>query len=90
MSYKSRSYRYNSEIIVHEKPVILSVHAIKNARLRNIAFPDQVYNVLLTGKVERFAKHGIRIIGRSKHGRILCVGEDVGYAIIIKTIERGN
>ena len=72
------------------KQIIIMVHAIKRARQRNIAFPDQVYSVLKTGKVQRVGKHGIKFISKSKKGSIICVGEDIGHAIIIKTIERGN
>lgn len=72
------------------KPIIIKVHAIKRARQRNIAFPDQVYSVLNTGKIERFGKNGIRFMKKSKEGSIVCIGEDVGHAVIIKTIERGN
>jgi len=40
--------------------------------------------VLNTGKIKTFGKNGIKIIGRS----IICIGEDLGQVIIIKTIER--
>ena len=72
------------------KPIIIKVHAIKRARERKIAFPDHVYTVLKTGKVKKFGKRGIKFISKSKKGSIICVGEDLGYVIIIKTIERGN
>ena len=49
-----------------------------------------MYAVLKTGRVERYGKSGIKFISRSKEGSIICVGEDLGNAIIIKTIERGN
>ena len=79
-----------SDIYFQGKPIIIKVHAIKRARQREIAIPDQVYNVLQTGKVKRFGKRGIKFIKRSKEGSIIRVGEDLGYCIIIKTIERGN
>jgi len=79
-----------SEIYFQGKQIIIKVHAVKRAREREIAFPDQVYDVLQTGKVKRYGKHGIKFIKRSKEGSIICVGEDLGYCIIIKTIERGN
>jgi len=72
------------------KQVFISVHAVKRARQRNIAFPDQVYNALNTGKVTRFGRRGIKFASKSKKGRIICLGEDIGHAIIIKTVERGN
>jgi len=78
------------EIYFQDKPIVIKVHAIKRARQRDIAFPDQVYNVLQTGKVNRFGKHGIKFIKKGKEGSIICVGEDLGHLIIIKTIERGN
>ncbi len=82
--------RYISNLSFEGKPVILMVHAIKRAREREIAFPNHVYTVLKTGKVLRFGKHGIKFISKTKRGSVICVGEDVGHAIIIKTIERGN
>lgn len=72
------------------KPIIIKVHAVKRARQRNIAFPDHVYTVLKTGKVCRFGKNGIKFVSKSKKGSVICVGEDLGHVIIIKTIERGN
>lgn len=85
----------HSDTIMHElyfdnKPIFITVHAIKRAREREITYPDHVYNVLKTGKVKRFGKRGIKFIGRSKRSPVVCVGEDTGYCIIIKTIERGN
>lgn len=68
------------------KPIFVKSHAVKRARQRGIAYPDHVYSVLMTGKVKRFAKRGIKFVGKS----VICVGEDLGHMIIIKTIERGN
>ncbi len=78
------------DIYFQGKAVIIKVHAIKRAREREIAFPDQVYDVLQTGKVRRFGKRGIKFVKRSKEGSIICVGEDLGHCVIIKTTERGN
>ena len=78
------------DIYFQGKPIIIKVHAVKRARQRNIAFPDHVYTVIKTGKAHRFGKNGIKFISRSKKGSVICVGEDLGYAVIIKTIERGN
>ena len=83
-------YTCSGDIFFNGKPVIITVHAIKRARERDIAFPDQVYNTLRNGKVRRFAKNGVKFIMRSKTGTIICVGEDIGHAIMIKTVERGN
>ena len=77
-------------IYLQGKQIVIKVHAIKRAREMKIAFPDQVYDMLQTGKVKRFGKHGIKFVKRSKEGSIICVGEELGYCIIIKTIERGN
>ena len=79
-----------SDIYFQGKRIIIKVHAVKRATEREIAFPDQVYDVLQTGKVKKYGKHGIKFIKRSKEGSIICLGEDLGYCIIIKTIERGN
>jgi len=78
------------EIYFNQKPIIIRTHAIKRAREKGIAYPDRVYYVLKTGKVERYGKHGIKFIRQSEKGSIIYVGEDIGHAIIIKTIERGN
>ncbi|MBN1502294.1 hypothetical protein JW930_02015 [Candidatus Woesearchaeota archaeon] len=72
------------------KPIVIKVHAVKRARERDIAFPDQVYSAIQTGKVVRFGKNMIKFVKRSKKGSIVCIGEDLGHSIIIKTIERGN
>jgi len=72
------------------KEIFVTTHAIKRARERKIAYPDQVYGVLLSGKVIRFGKNHLRFIRRTKQGSIICVGEDLGHCIIIKTVERGN
>jgi len=81
---------YMDEMFYEGKPIFIKSHAVKRARERNIAYPDQVYSVLKTGKIERFGKHGIRWVKKSKEGSIICVGEEIGHVIIIKTIERGN
>lgn len=72
------------------KQIVIKTHAIKRAREKKIAFPDHVYQVLKTGKVRRFGKNGIKFIKKSEKGSIICVGEDLGNIIIIKTIVRGN
>lgn len=73
-----------------QKPVWIDAHVIKRARQRGIAWPDQVYAVIKTGKVKRFGKNRMKFIKRSKEGSIICIGLDMGHSIIIKTIERGN
>lgn len=72
------------------KKIFITNHAIKRARERNIAYPDQVYKTIKTGKVKKFGKKGIKFINKTKNGSIICVGEYNFDTIIIKTIERGN
>mgnify|MGYP001602562135 CR=1 FL=1 len=80
-----------TEVYFNKRQILIKPHAIKRAREWEIAFPDHVYKVLRTGKLERFGKNGVRFVGKkSKKGRVICVGEDLGQIIIIKTIERGN
>jgi len=83
-------YTCDGDVFFDGKPILITIHAIKRARERDIAFPDQVYTTLRCGKTERFAKNRIKFIMRSKRGSIICIGEDIGHAIIIKTVERGN
>ncbi len=84
-------HRYTNDTLHFQgRPIWITKHAIIRARERGIAYPDQVYYVLKTGRVKRYGKHGLRFIKKSKAGSIICVGEDLGHAIIIKTIERGN
>lgn len=73
-----------------EKPIVILPHVFHRACLRNISYPDQVSDTIKTGRVYRFGKHGIKFVKRSPDGSIICVGEDLGASIIIKTIERGN
>jgi len=90
MPGKKRLYtsRYSYlQVCFNGKAILITAHAIKRARERNIAFPDQVYAALCTGKAHRFGKNFVKFIGKSG---VVCVGEDVGECIIIKTIERGN
>ncbi len=79
-----------NDIHFQGKQIFIKTHAIKRARERKIAYPDHVFAVLRTGKVERFGKQGIKFISKSKKKPIICVGEDLGNIIIIKTIERRN
>lgn len=79
------------DLYIEGKQIIISVHAVKKARERDVAFPNQVHSALKTGKMQKFGKHGIKFVSKSKAGgSIVCVGEDLGQTIIIKTIERGN
>ncbi len=80
-----------TEIYFQGEQIFITTHAIKQARERKIAYPDQVYRALKTGKVKRFGKNYIKFISKSKKkGSIICIGENLGHVIIIRTIERGN
>lgn len=79
------------EVPVYQgKPILIRAHAIKRARQRQIAFPDQVYAVIKTGKLVRFGRRGVRFVKRGRRGSIICVGEEFADCIVIKTIERVN
>ena len=77
-------------IFFQNRPVWIKVHTIKQARRRDIIFPDMVYATILGGKVQRFGKNYLKFRKKYKRGTVICVGEDVGHAIIIKTVEWGN
>ncbi|HLD04184.1 MAG TPA: hypothetical protein VJG90_00540 [Candidatus Nanoarchaeia archaeon] len=81
---------YQEDVYFGNKRVRFRSHAILRAIQRQIAFPQQVLWVIETGRVVRFGKHGIKFIKRSSKGDIVCVGEELGDRIIIKTVERGN
>ncbi len=83
-------YLHTFWLYFDKKQIVIKAHAIKRARQKGIAYPDHVYAVLKTGKVVRFGKNRIKFVSRSKKGSVVCVGEDIGDIIIIKTIERGN
>ena len=83
-------YTCEGDVFFDGKPVIITVHAVKRALERGVAFPDQVYAALRCGKAKRFGKNMVKFILRAKKGSVICVGEDIGYAILIKTVERGN
>lgn len=72
------------------KPIVITAHAIKRCRERDIGFPDQIYDTIHTGKVSQFGKNYLKFKKESKYESIICIGEDVGHCIVIKTVERGN
>lgn len=80
----------NTPLYYNRKEIVLTDHAIRRAFEREIAYPEQVYNVLRMGKVVKFGRRNLKFVKRSKKGSIICVGEEVGDLIVIKTIERGN
>lgn len=77
-------------LFFQQKPVWIKSHVIQRARERDIIYPDMVYAAILGGKVERFGKNYLKFIKRYKQGSLICIGEDLGQAIIIKTVEWGN
>ena len=79
-----------SLIYFENKQIIIKHHAIRRAKERNIVFPEQVYSALRTGKVQRFAKNGIKFVKKTNKDSIICLGEETDNIIIIKTIMRGN
>ena len=78
------------DLYFQNKQILIKTHAIKRAIEKGIAYPDQVYQILKQGKVKKFGKNRLKFIKKSEKGSIVCIGEDLGYIIIIKTIERGN
>lgn len=75
-----------TEIYFQSKQIFVTTHAIKRAREREIAYPDHVYHVLKTGKVEKFGKNGIKFISKSKKGPIICVGEISARQLLLKQL----
>ena len=75
--------------VIDNKEVLIKTHAVKRARQRNI-FPSMVYATLNGGEIKRFGKNLLKISKRYKKGKVICIGEDIGSYIIIKTIEWGN
>ncbi len=69
---------------------MVTMHAIQQALEREISYPEQVYRTIMTGTMERFGKHYIRFIKRSPKGSTICIAEEQGELIIIRTVERGN
>ncbi len=77
-------------ILFQQKEVWITVHAIKRARERNIIFPGMVYATILGGKLYRFGKNQLKFVKEYKRGSVVCIGEDLGPSIVIKTVEWGN
>lgn len=72
------------------KQISISIHAAERGRLRDVLYPFQIYEVINTGKLTRFGKHLMKFVKRTKHGCVICICEDVGDEIIVKTVERGK
>ncbi len=77
-------------ILFQNKAVWITAHMIKRARERHIIFPDMVYATILGGKLERFGKNQLKFVKKYKKCSVICVGEDLGHSIVIKTVEWGN
>ena len=75
--------------IIDNKEVFIKTHAVIRARQRCI-YPSMVYATLNGGEIKRFGKNLLKISKRYKKGKVVCIGEDIGSFIIIKTIEWGN
>ena len=74
---------------INNKLVILSSHAIKQAIRRNI-HPLIVEATVNGGKIRKLGKNILKVSKRYKGGQVICVGEDVGSQIVIKTIMRSE
>ncbi|MFH1649735.1 MAG: hypothetical protein ABIA93_04255 [Candidatus Woesearchaeota archaeon] len=72
------------------RTVYFSNHAIKRAKRRDIAYPEQALRALHNGKRECLGKDGIRIVHKTSKGSIILIGTIRQDKLIIKTIERGN
>jgi ketopantoate hydroxymethyltransferase len=73
-----------------QKEVWVSTHAVKQARKSHIIYPDMVYATINGGTIKRFGKNCIKFFKKYKRGTVICVGEELSHAIIIKTVEWGN
>lgn len=71
------------------KEIWIKPHAIKRARQRKID-PRMIEATIKGGNIKEFGKHYIKFSKRYKRGTVICLGEDLGQNIIIKTIEWGN
>lgn len=76
-------------MFIRNKEVWIKPHAIKRARQRNID-PLMIKATIKGGKVKEFGKNYIKFLKEYKKGTVVCIGEDLGHCIIIKTIEWGN
>lgn len=70
------------------KVIIISNHATCRAHEREVTLPEQVYQVICTGKMKRLGKHILKFVKQAQGGSIICICEEVGNKIVVKTIER--
>lgn len=64
----------------------LTRHALIRAAERDIDL-EEINRTIWCGRIERYGKHGVKFIQEGKE-RIICVGEVIGDAIKIFTVER--
>lgn len=74
---------------IHRYDIQISRHALLRALERHIT-PDMVEASIKGGKIQRFGKHGAKLIKPYKDFTVICVGEIKGLAIKIMTIEKGE
>jgi hypothetical protein len=74
----------------NNREVVMTAHALKQAIEREIAYPDSIIGVIMTGKMARFGKNLVRFVKKTKKGSLICVGEELCNRITIRTVERGN
>ncbi len=72
------------------KPIIITRHAAERARLRHISYPDQIYEVIQTGKLTRFGKRLLKFEKQGKHGCTICICEETDEIVVVITVERGK
>ena len=79
--------RYNDiqRIVLGDKIIVLTFHAIKQARKRFID-AQMVKTAILGGKIKRFGKKYIRFKKYYKNIGVQCIGEIINGTVIIKTI----
>jgi len=83
--YTSRYIAIHKKLIFRNKYVKLSRHAIIRARQRNIT-ADVIQATINGGKVNLFGKNLVRFSKKYKNKFLVCIGEDLGQIILIKTI----
>lgn len=76
-------------LFIHDKEVALTKHATIQARRRHID-EEMIEKTIRNGMHKRFGKQLIKFIQPFKDRCVVCIGEDIGSHIIIKTIEWGN
>ncbi len=76
-------------MFARNREIWIKSHAIKRARQRNID-PLMIRATIKGGKIKKFGKDYIKFFKKYKKGIVICIGEDIGSCIIIKTIEWGN